>query len=133
MSRQPFFTPKVLILAKPEATYGTDPVPTAAVNPILAEAWSIEPTFKKLERKYARPYLGATPHMAIGQTYKIKFKTERERVGRSRHGARDRPALSRLQLRGDDHAQHIGRLWPHLERDDGRVGHSLFLEAPHPA
>ena len=67
---------RCVILAKEEATYGTDSVPTAAANAILAFDPEIKPIGERLERRPVLTTLSPYPHI-IGSRYRdITFKTE---------------------------------------------------------
>lgn len=67
---------KGVILAKVEATYGTDPVPTPQANAIRVENPSVEPSWLKLIRNYMQPYKGARRQIVVGESVKVSFKTE---------------------------------------------------------
>lgn len=72
----PLLKNKALILAKIEATRGTDAAPLAASNAILCEAPEIEIVSQSLERNYVTPYLGSKKRLNIGEGLKIRFATE---------------------------------------------------------
>jgi len=56
-----------IILAKPEVTYGTDPVPTAAANAILMTDVELRPMEgQDVSRNLERPYLGAQEEIPVG-------------------------------------------------------------------
>jgi hypothetical protein len=67
---------KAVILAKIETVYGTDAVPTAALNAILCENPDVEPLTKKVERNNVKPFYGSLPFVSIGEGLKISFTTE---------------------------------------------------------
>ncbi len=67
---------KGVVLAKVEATYGTDPVPVPATDAIRVEEPKVEPAWKKLARNYMQPYKGARRQIVIGESVKVSFKTE---------------------------------------------------------
>lgn len=72
---------KGVILAKVEANYGVDPTPTPQANAIRVEDPKVEPAFKKLERKFSKPYMGADRQIVIGESVKVSFKTELKGFG----------------------------------------------------
>lgn len=54
-----------IILVKPEATYATDPVPTAALNAMLLTDVQLQPMEgEDISRNLERPYLGAQEELA---------------------------------------------------------------------
>ena len=70
------FKNKALVLAKKEATYGTDPTPTTTLNAILTDLPEVEPVFKRMDRLNVKAYLGNRPAISIGEAVKITFNTE---------------------------------------------------------
>jgi hypothetical protein len=66
---------KTLIL-KTETTYGTDSVPTAGANGVLAMNMSISIDADKLERPIDHPYLGANPFVLVGKRITVEFDFE---------------------------------------------------------
>lgn len=66
---------KTLIL-KTETVYGTDSVPTAGANGVLAMNMSISIDADKLERPIDHPYLGANPFVLVGKRVTIEFDFE---------------------------------------------------------
>jgi hypothetical protein len=71
-----FTTNKAVILAKIEATYNVDPVPTAALNAILCSAPEVDIIGKRLERENTKAVYGARLGINIGEGISIKFVTE---------------------------------------------------------
>ncbi len=58
----------VLLLAKLEVTPGTDPVPTAGANSMLARAITPQPVVAEFaERTNIKPYFGAGGQVAVSQ------------------------------------------------------------------
>jgi hypothetical protein len=72
---------KAVILAKIETVYGTDAVPTAALNAILCENPEIEPMTKKVERNNVKPFYGSKLFVPVGEGLKISFLTELKGAG----------------------------------------------------
>lgn len=65
------------LLAKIEATYGTDSVPTAAANGILAVDVSLNPMEgQDVSRNLERPFLGAQPSVPVDLHTKLSFRVE---------------------------------------------------------
>ena len=76
-----FFREKVL-LVKPEVTYGTDPVPTAAANSILAIDMKIMPMEgRDQSRELDMPSMGAQPTIPLDLHSKMSFKVELQPSG----------------------------------------------------
>lgn len=70
-------TRKRIILAKIEAVYGTDPVPTAAANAVLIFDPKVTPlAAEKKERKPVRPYFGAGKTLLSNQHVEITFAVD---------------------------------------------------------
>jgi hypothetical protein len=66
-----------VLLAKPEATYGTDPTLTGAANAILATDIVVNPMEgEDVSRGLERPYLGAEATIPAGLRTQITFSTE---------------------------------------------------------
>lgn len=66
-----------VLLAKIEATYGTDPVPTGPLNAILATNVSLQPMEgEDVSRELERPYLGAQETIAAALRSVLTFSTE---------------------------------------------------------
>lgn len=66
-----------VILTKIETVYGTDPVPTGALNAILTSDFSIAPMEnQKVDRNTDRPGLGASPSVLAGKHVTCGFKLE---------------------------------------------------------
>jgi hypothetical protein len=70
------FKNRALILAKKEASYGVDPVPTTALNAILTDLPEVEVVMKKLDRLNVKAFLGNRPAISIGEAIKVSFSTE---------------------------------------------------------
>lgn len=66
-----------LLLAKVEATYGTDSAPTAAANAILCRAMTPQPLVGEfVERALVRPYLGNAGQINVANHSEIEFEVE---------------------------------------------------------
>ncbi|MCK5235698.1 MAG: hypothetical protein KAR06_01835 [Deltaproteobacteria bacterium] len=74
-------TDRALILAKIEATYGTDPTPVAASDAILSSVPSFELVGSRKERNVALPYYGKLPPINVGEALKLSFSTELRGAG----------------------------------------------------
>lgn len=73
----PIFWRSKILLAKIEATYGTDPVPAAATNGILATNVLLSPMEgTDVSRALDLPYLGAQPTIPTDLHRKITFEVE---------------------------------------------------------
>jgi len=73
---------KKIILAKIEAVYGTDAVPTGAANAILATNISITPLVSDVvKRENPRPYLGNFASIHVGTHVAIEFDVEMAGAG----------------------------------------------------
>lgn len=73
----PMFITKMAMLAKIEATSGTDPVPTGALNAILARNWSLNPLELTTEdRQVAEPWLGHTAAVIAASWQTMSFDVE---------------------------------------------------------
>jgi hypothetical protein len=71
-----------ILLVKVEATYGTDPVPTAAANAILAKNVSYSPMEgEDVSRDLEFPYLAAQGMIPTGLRAKLEFDTEYQGSG----------------------------------------------------
>jgi hypothetical protein len=71
-----FWKSKVL-LAKIDATYGVDPVPTGAANAILATDVTLAPMEgEDVSRNLERPYLGGQETIPVGLRATLTFSTE---------------------------------------------------------
>lgn len=65
------------LLAKIESSYGTDPVPTAAANGVLAMNVSLSPMEgEDVTRNLERPTLGANPSLPVGLRSVLSFEVE---------------------------------------------------------
>lgn len=64
------------LLGKLETVYGTDPVPTAMLNGILAMNLEITLSGEKLEREIDRAFFTANPFVLVGKKAEIKFDFE---------------------------------------------------------
>ena len=72
----PLYTRKRLILAEIEATYGTDPVPTAA-EAILVRNLEITPLqAETVSRNLVRPYLGQSEQLLAQTRVEVTFEVE---------------------------------------------------------
>lgn len=68
---------KAAVLAKIEATYGTDPVPTGAANAILVSDVNINPMeMKTVDRDNIRPFLGNNEQLPTDLLVKLDFTCE---------------------------------------------------------
>ena len=67
---------RVLILAKVEAAYGTDPVPVAATDAILAQNVEISVAGRRVERGAYPGFMGKQAPVNVGEAVKVKFRTE---------------------------------------------------------
>jgi hypothetical protein len=73
----PFYWKKKVILAKAEAVYGTDPVPTGEANAILATNISLNPMEgEDVSRNLERPYFGAQEQLPVGLHSVLTFDVE---------------------------------------------------------
>jgi hypothetical protein len=73
----PQLTRKRLLLAKTEATYGTDPVPTGAANAILVRNLDITPLQSDIvQRELIRPYLGNYEQLLAQTRVQVTFEVE---------------------------------------------------------
>ena len=70
-------TRKRLILAKAEATYGTDPTPTGSSNAILVRNLNIVPLQSDIvQRELIRPYLGNYEQLLAQTRVQVTFEVE---------------------------------------------------------
>jgi len=70
-------TRKRLILAKAEATYGTDPTPTGSANAILVRNLEITPLQSDIvQRELIRPYLGNYEQLLAQARVQVTFEVE---------------------------------------------------------
>ena len=70
-------TRKRLILAKAEATYGTDPTPTGSANAILVRHLEITPLQSDIvQRELIRPYLGNYEQLLAQTRVQVTFEVE---------------------------------------------------------
>jgi hypothetical protein len=70
-------TRKRLILAKSEATYGTDSTPTAAANAVLVRNLEITPLqAEAVSRNLIRPYLGNSDQLLAQTRVEVTFEVE---------------------------------------------------------
>jgi len=73
----PQLTRKRLLLAKIEATYGTDPVPTGGANAILVRNLNITPLQSDIvQRELIRPYLGNYEQLLAQTRVQVTFEVE---------------------------------------------------------
>ena len=73
----PQLTRKRLLLAKTEATYGTDPTPTGAANAILVRNLEITPLQSDIvQRELIRPYLGNYEQLRAQTRVQVTFEVE---------------------------------------------------------
>jgi hypothetical protein len=73
----PLLSRKRLILAKSEATYGTDPTPTGAANAILVRNLEITPLqAETVSRDLIRPYLGVSDQLLAQTRVEVTFEVE---------------------------------------------------------
>lgn len=69
-------TRKSLILAKTEASYGTDPTPTVASNAILAQDLELKPVKAPVERPIQLESLMRKQSLLGEEMYEVSFKSE---------------------------------------------------------
>ena len=70
-------TRKRLILAKAEASYGTDPTPTGAANAILVRNLEITPLqAESVSRDLIRPYMGNSAELLAQTRVEVTFEVE---------------------------------------------------------
>lgn len=74
-------TRKTVILAKIEAEYGTDPVPTAAANAILVKDVSLRPIGPAVTRDFYRSVLSPLEFVRGIKGYELSFVTELKGTG----------------------------------------------------
>ena len=73
----PLLTRKRLLLAKTEATYGTDSTPTGAANAILVRNLEIVPLQSDIvQRELIRPYLGNYEQLLAQTRVQVTFEVE---------------------------------------------------------
>lgn len=73
----PLLTRKRTILAKIEAAYGTDPVPTGAANAILVRNLNVTPISAEFHpRELVRPYLGNYENLPGAFFAQVEFEVE---------------------------------------------------------
>lgn len=73
----PRFSRNLVILAKAEVTYGTDPVPTGAANAILIANPSVTPIqANNVDRDLVRAYFGASEQLVGTKTRQLGFDVE---------------------------------------------------------
>lgn len=73
----PKYTRQLLLLAKKETVYGTDPVPTAAVNAMLVSNAKLTPLDgDEVKHEYQRPYFGNSGAALVTRRATLSFETE---------------------------------------------------------
>jgi hypothetical protein len=73
----PLLYNKRVLLAKTEATYGTDPTPTGAANAILVRNLEIQPVdAEQVNRDLVKPYFGADDILISNVRSRITFEVE---------------------------------------------------------
>ncbi len=78
----PLYWKKKTLLAKIETTYGTDSVPTAAANAILASNVTLAPMEgEDVSRNLERPYFGGSPVIPVGLHVTLTFDVELQGSG----------------------------------------------------
>lgn len=78
----PLLARRKLILARIETAYGTDSVPTGALNAILAKKIKIDPMLgEDVSRELDQPFMGAQPTIPTGLHAKVTFEVELEPSG----------------------------------------------------
>lgn len=71
------FTRSLVILAKTEVTYGTDPTPTGSANAILISNPSVTPIqANNVDRDLVRQYFGASEQLVGTKTVQMSFDVE---------------------------------------------------------
>lgn len=94
---EPLLTRRAVVLAKIETTYGTDAVPTAALDAILVEDPDYKIDVSMLERNNARFDLDGLPATTGRKLASMTFTHEVRSNGRSNSGLiADAPKLGRL-------------------------------------
>lgn len=91
-----------ILLLKMETTSGTDSVPTAASNAILASNFSVTPEADKIGRPVDRPYFGGFRHTLAN--FRVVIEFDFEMVGSSTVG--NAPPIGPV-LRACGHAQTL--------------------------
>ncbi len=74
-------TRKSVILAKEETTYGTDAVPTVALNALLVSDVDVKVNGDPVRRPFLRPTLGKMPFIRGSKWAEVTFKTELKGTG----------------------------------------------------
>ena len=70
------------MMSKIETVYGTDSVPTGAVNAVLGQNVRLTPMeATEVKRQHARPYQGNRPSMLVGKQSRITFEVEAKASG----------------------------------------------------
>ena len=93
------------LMIKLESTYGTDSVPTAVADGILATNISLEPMLgQDVSRDLERPFTGAQPTIPVDLHAKLSFRVELAGGGGCRDAAEVRPASAR-DGSGPDHCR----------------------------
>lgn len=78
----PYFWKSKTLLAKIEVTYGTDSVPTAAANAILASNVTLAPMEgEDVRRNVERPFFGAQEELPVGLHCMLTFDVELQGSG----------------------------------------------------
>lgn len=74
-------TRKTVVLAKVEANYGVDPVPTPGANALLVKDVDIKPTGETLKRDYLRSSLSPLTFLRGLREVEVSFETEFKGTG----------------------------------------------------
>lgn len=78
----PLLYNKRVLLAKTEATYGTDPTPTGSSNAILVRNLEIQPIdAEQVNRDLVRPYFGASDILISNVRSRVTFEVEMAGAG----------------------------------------------------
>lgn len=95
------------ILAKIEASYGTDSTPTGSTNAMLVTDFRLTPIAgSSISRNLERPYLGAQEEEIVGEHVEVSFKVEIAGAGADAAGPDVPPAWGPL-MRASGHAEVV--------------------------
>ena len=74
-------TRKTVVLAKIEASYGVDPVPTPAANALLVSDVDVKPTGEAIQRNFIKSTLSQAQFIRGQRSVELSFKTELKGTG----------------------------------------------------
>ena len=118
------FVRNTAILAKVEATYGTDATPTGAANALLVSNLSIDYKFNNVGRDLVRPFFGGSDQLAGTRNIEIGFEVELSGSG----AAGTAPAWGPLlQACGMTETVSAGNRVEYLPNTDGSAAKSLSI------